>query len=410
MSGAPAGSQREQVARGALDDVRVLEVGDASGEYAGRLLAGFGADVVRVEPPGGAASRRVGPYAGDVRHPDRSLHFWHYNVGKRSAVIDLERDDGRALLVRLARHFDVVLAAGAYADLARWGVSDGTRLRAAHAATIVCTLTPFGLDGPWRDRPATDLTLMALGGTMAVSGYGPEDPPLTCAGWQAYQTASVYAVHGLLAALLVRDATGEGQDVEVSAHEAATSITEWHVPQVLFTGQVSRRAVLGLQFPARDGVWVSAIVPEFFGPHVLPRLAELTGDAALADPALATPEARPRLQARIAEALARFCAANDADTVYRAGQRAGFPWAPIRTPDEPLDDAHLHDRGFWVPVAHEDLGRDLLYAGAPFVAEKMAWRFARRPPRLGEHTVEVLVEAGIGAADVASLRAAGAVA
>jgi crotonobetainyl-CoA:carnitine CoA-transferase CaiB-like acyl-CoA transferase len=381
--------------RAALDDVRVLEVGDASGEYAGRLLAGLGADVVRVEPPAGAPSRRVGPFAGDAPDPDRSLHFWHYNVGKRSAVVDLETDAGRALLARLARRFDVILAAGAFADLVRWGLADGAALRAEHPATILVTLTPFGLDGPWRDRPATDLTLMALGGTMAVSGYGSDDPPLTCAGWQAWQTASVYAVHGLLGALLARDASGDGQDVEVSAHEAATSITEWHLPQALFTGQVSPRAVLGLQFPAKDGVWVSTIVPEFFGPHILPRLAEITGDAGLVDPALATPEGRPALQARIAASLARYCAANDADTVYRAGQRAGFPWGTIRTPDEPLDDAHLHDRGFWVPVRHEDLGRDLFYAGGPFVAERMPWRVARRPPRLGEHTAEVLAEAGV---------------
>lgn len=382
---------------GALDGVRVLEVGDASGEYAGRLLAGLGADVVRVEPPAGAASRRVGPFAGDERDPERSLYFWHYNVGKRSAVVDVETDAGRALLRRLARRFDVVLASGAFGALLRWQLTDGAALRAAHAPTILVTLTPFGLDGPWRDRPATDLVLMALGGTMAVSGYGLDDPPLTCAGWQAWQTASVYAVHGTLAAVLARDATGEGQDVEVSAHEAASSITEWHVPQALFTGQVSTRAVLGLQFPARDGVWVSTIVPEFFGPHVLPRLAEVTGDAGLVDPALSVPGARPRLQARIAEALARYCAAHDADAVYRAGQRAGFPWGVIRTPDEPLDDAHLHDRGFWVPVAHPELGRDLLYAGAPFVAERMAWRFPRRPPRLGEHTAEVLAEAGVAA-------------
>jgi len=106
-----------------------------------------------------------------------------------------------------------------------------------------------------RDRPATDLTLMALGGAMAACGYGAETPPLACGGWQAYQTASVYAVHGLMGAVLARDAGVSGQDVEVSIHEAATSITEWHVPQYRFAGQVSPRAVLGFQFLSRDGIW-----------------------------------------------------------------------------------------------------------------------------------------------------------
>lgn len=82
-----------------------------------------------------------------------------------------------------------------------------------------------------------------------------------------------------------------------------------------------------------------------------------------------------------------------ADEIYRAGQAAGFPWAPCRTPDENLSDAHLHDRGFWVPVHHPKLGRELLYAGAPFIAPACPWRFARRPPLLGEHTTEIFGEA-----------------
>ena len=399
---------------GVLDDLRVLEIADESGEYAGRLLAGMGAEVVKVEPPGGAPSRRIGPFLGDQPHPDRSLHFWHHNVGKRAATIALDVAAGRALLARLATTCDVVLAAGAAATLAARGLADGALLRRANPGLILATITPFGLDGPWRDRPATDLTLMALGGSMAVCGYGLDEPPLACGGWQAYQTACVYALHGVMGAVLARDRDGRGQDVEVSVHEASTSITEWHIPQYVFAGQVSPRAVLGLQFQAADGVWVSTIVPEFFGPHVVPRLLELLSedglDGPLRDPTLAAPTERRRFYERVAEALAAYCARHPADEVYRAGQRRGFPWAPIRTQDESLDDAHLHDRGFWVPVHHPELGRDFLYAGAPFIAPASPWRFARRPPLLGEHTAEVLAAAGVGEAEQAALRAAGAIA
>ena len=393
---------------GALADLRVLEVVDESGEYAGRLLAGMGADVVKVEPPGGAPSRRIGPFLDDVPHPDRSLHFWNYNVGKRAVAIDLDAPDGLALLRRVARVFDVVLAGGPAADLAARGVLDGETLRRAHPATIVVAITPFGTTGPWRDRPATDLTLMALGGAMAACGYGPEEPPLACGAWQAYQTACVYAVHGLMGAVLARDRTGRGQDVEVSIHEAATSITEWHVPQYRFAGQVSRRAVLGLQFLSRDGIWVSTIVPEFFGPHILPRLLELLAVDGLEAPVR---DAAPAVRmAAIRDALERYCTLHTADEVYRAGQRAGFPWAPIRTQDENLEDPHLHDRGFWIPVRHPELAREFLYAGGPFVMPAAPWRFARRPPLVGEHTAEVLAEAGIDAAEQTAFRRAGAIA
>jgi crotonobetainyl-CoA:carnitine CoA-transferase CaiB-like acyl-CoA transferase len=389
---------------GVLDDLRVLEIGDPSGEYAGRLLAGFGADVVKLEPPAGAASRRIGPFYGDAPHPDRSLHFWHYNVGKRAAALDLTHTDGRSLLGQLARAFDVIIAAGAPNDLDTIGLLNGT-LRRVNPRLIVVTITPFGLDGPWRDRPATDLTLMALGGTMAACGYGADTPPLTCAGWQAYQTACVYAVHGVLAAVLARDLTGIGQDVEVSIHEAATSITEWHVPQYVFTGLVSPRAVLGLQFLSRDGIMVSTIVAEFLGGGVIDRLCALLApdglDGALRDPAVRAD--RRRFHAAMVTALERYCSLHTAEELYRAGQSAGFPWAPCRTADENLDDAHLHDRGFWVPVYHPELGRQFFYAGAPFIAPACPWRVARRPPLLGEHTAEVLAEAGIDAASGASV-------
>jgi crotonobetainyl-CoA:carnitine CoA-transferase CaiB-like acyl-CoA transferase len=395
-----------------LDDLRILEVADPSGEYAGRLLACFGADAVKLEPPGGAKSRRIGPFYLDEPHPDRSLHFWHYNVGKRALALDLKHSDGRALLDRLAQSFDVVIAAGAPEGLAAMGLLDGDALRRVNPRLILVTITPFGLDGPWRDRPATDLTLMALGGSMAACGYGPDDPPLTCAGWQAYQTACVYAVHGLMGAVLARDLHGCGQDVEVSIHEAAASITEWHVPQYVFTGLVSPRAVLGLQFPARDGVMVSTIVAEFLGGQVLDRLCELLAadglDGPLRDPALRAD--RRRFYATMIGALERYCARHTADELYRAGQSAGFPWAPIRTADENLDDPHLNDRGFWVPVYHPELEREFLYAGAPFIAPACPGRFVRRPPLLGEHTAEVLGEAGVSPIELAKLAGARAIA
>jgi crotonobetainyl-CoA:carnitine CoA-transferase CaiB-like acyl-CoA transferase len=343
---------------------------------------------VKIEPPDGASSRRIPPFFEDRPHPDRSLHFWHYNVGKRSVVLDLQP----ALLARLVRTFDVVLSAGAPADLAARGALDGAALRAVNPSLVLVTITPFGLDGPWRDRPATDLTLMALGGAMAACGYGPDTPPLACGGWQAFQTAGVYAVHGLMGAVLARDAGAPGQDVEVSIHEAATSITEWHVPHYRFAGQVSPRAVLGLQFQARDGCWVSTIVPEFFGPHVLPRLVELLAadglDAAVRDAAAGGADgAHPRCARGVLRAPR--CRRD-----LSRGTAAGFPVGPDpHAGREPRRRAPPRPRLLGPGAPSRARPRSPL-RGGPFIMPASPWRFARRPPLLGEHTDEVLAEVG----------------
>jgi crotonobetainyl-CoA:carnitine CoA-transferase CaiB-like acyl-CoA transferase len=399
----------------ALADLRVLELADEQGEYCGRLLAGMGADVVKIEPPGGGRTRTYPPFASDAPHPDRSLHFWHANVGKRAVTLDVTHPAGRALLARLVATADVVVETFPPGHLDGLGIGPAA-LRAVRPALIVASITPFGQDGPYRDFPGTDLTAMALGGSAAVCGYGPgpdgryDTPPLVCEGNQALQTAAVYAAHGILAAVVHRDRGGGGQHVDVSIHEAAASITEWHVPAYVFGGTVVPRGILGLQCQARDGIWVSCIIPDFFGPHVTARLLEILApdglDAPLRDPALGAPERRAEFRRALEAAVTAFAARHDADEVYRTGQAQGLPWAPIRTPDETLDDPHLHDRGFFVDVAHPELGATYPYAGGPCVASATPWRFARRPPLVGEHNAEIFAgELALGAAELARLGA-----
>ncbi len=403
----------------ALAGVRVLEVADEQGEYCGRLLSGMGADVIKVEPPGGSSTRAYPPFAGDVVHHDRSLYFWHYNVGKRSVTMDILRPEGQRLFRRLAATAAVVVETFSPGQLDDLGVG-AVALRGADPGLIVASITPFGQGGPYRAFPGTDLTAMALGGSAAVCGYSPapdgayDTPPLVCEGNQALQTAAIYAAHGILAALLHREAGGSGQHVDVSVEEAAASITEWHVPMYTFADAVVPRGILGLQCRARDGVWVSCIIPEFFGPHVLETLLGLLDQDGLAGPLrdaqAGAADDRAEMRRRLEDAVAAFVARRDAEEVYRLGQSHGFPWAPVRTADEALDDPHLHDRGFFVEVRHEELDATYPYAGAPFVASRTPWWFARRPPLLGEHNAEVYgAELGMTAADMARLAAAGVI-
>ncbi len=139
-------------------------------------MADFGAHVTKIEPLGGVAERRVGPFYQDVEHLDRSLYFWHYNTSKRSITLNLEREEGRDLFRTLVATADVLLETTQPGTLAALGLTYES-LSAQNPSLVMCSLTPFGQDGPWRDYLTTDMLHLAGGGQMTGSGYQPEDDP-----------------------------------------------------------------------------------------------------------------------------------------------------------------------------------------------------------------------------------------
>lgn len=386
-----------------LDGIRVVEVTDQSAEYCGRMLAGLGADVVKVEPPGGAPSRAVGPFAGDEPGPDRSLAFWADNVRKRSIVLDTATATGAEALVALCRAADVLVHTLRPAEAAAIGLHSDA-LASAAPQLVVCAVTPFGSSGPWADYQADDLVLMALGGSMAACGYGPaadgsyDTPPLASHGDQAWRTASTYAAIAVMAALWWRDNGGAGQFVDVSAHECSASMTEWHLMTYLCSGFPFRRAPQPT-LTAADGRQVAALNPDFLGPHVFAHMLEMLerqGVAGpLSDPEFADPVYRSSHYGEVWRAMKRLAEGNDGETLYRLGQQAGLPWGVIRSPEEVLDDRHLQARGHFVALEHPEERRTVTYPGAPFLAPGSPWRMTRRPPLLGEHTAEVAAEWGV---------------
>ena len=346
------------------------------------------AGIIVVEPPTGSFRRHQGPWAGDAEgDPNASLPFWHFNVGKRSVVFNLD-DDGSADLARLCRSADVVVHTFGASAAAGRGLDQST-LTTDHPGLITCAITAFGLTGPWSDYVADDLVLMALGGSMATCGYGLSDPPLACWGDQAWLTAATYGAIAVLSALEYRAVSGEGQLIDVSAHQASASMTEWHVMTYLCTGTPMAR----FRHPtvtARDGKQVAALIPDFLGPHVFEGLrAMLLADGVagpLADPAFEDPRHRARNYYELMAATDRLGQRHDGEELFRMGQAAGLPWGVIRSPDEVLDDRHLRQRGHFVDID------GVTHVGAPFVAGASPFCFRVPPPTLGQHTEEVLAE------------------
>ncbi|MGH8014542.1 MAG: CaiB/BaiF CoA transferase family protein [Candidatus Binataceae bacterium] len=411
----------------ALADTFILECGDEHGEFAGVLLAGLGADVIKLEGKRGSNSRRLGPFTTPDRDPEHSLFFSRYNLGKKSVSLDVDHPAAKEVLERLAARADAIIDSGEAHAVAR-RLEHYREMQKANPRLIVCTLTPFGLDGPYRDLKMTDLTHLALGGVMASCGYDPQPdgtydtPPIAPEMWQAYHIAGEYAVISITAALNFRELTGEGDCIDLSIHEAVSTCTEVAIPTYIYTGEVVRRqtgrhAAENRTRPwlrrARDGRYVKAFL--FWSGHEARVIAQMLNEVGI-EHDLDSESYRELRQRSPSEAHAHFSAMVDklvasmtAEEVYHRAQAKGLLWASVRYPEENIDDPHFQARGTFQPIDHPELGHALNYpVSVATDGHSRVTEFAHGAPRLGEHTSEVLSRAGFSAAEIASLTGQGA--
>ena len=234
----------QQELPGPLAGLRVVELTNAIGQWCGKLMADLGADVIKVEPPGGAEERQVGPFYRDEPHPDRSLYFWHYNTSKRGITLNLNHEAGREVFRHLVDSADLLLESMPPGHLESLGLGYGS-LSADHPGLIMCSLTPFGQDGPWRDykrhRPDPARGRRPDGGLRLLRGGRPRGDADRPGGGNAWHMGSHYAYIAALAAVRHQRITGQGQYIDVSVHEACALTTEMHMSTYIYTGQVARR-------------------------------------------------------------------------------------------------------------------------------------------------------------------------
>ena len=410
---------------GPLGDLRVIEVGGEIGEWCGKLMADLGADVIKIEPPGGAAEREIGPFYQDVADAERSLHFWHYNTSKRGVTLRLGSEDGRALFRRLVATADVLLESLPPGELASRGLSYA-ELAELNPGLVVCSLTPFGQDGPWRDYKTSDLIHLAAGGQMGECGYDEEDmpgqPPIAPGGGNAWHIGSHFAYIAILGALFDRGATGEGQYIDASVHDACALTTEGGVTQWIYGQQVVRRQTgrhaaaqptPPAQFLCGDGRYVNTLALSLqMNPPGVQRLAEWFDSHGLAedllDPKYGDPEVLAESVPHVLDVMTKFMAALPSETLYHEGQQRGFALGPIRAPEEVMEDEHFRDRGFFVEVEHPEIRRTLTYPGAASIYGASPGQIYRPAPRIGEHNADVYGELGLSSLDLAALREGGA--
>jgi crotonobetainyl-CoA:carnitine CoA-transferase CaiB-like acyl-CoA transferase len=401
-----------------LGGCRVLDLADLSGAVCGRILADLGADVVKVERPGGEADRLRPPFIGGHANADRSIPWLAANVNKRGVTLDLGSAEGRALFARLAATARIVVESSAPGRLAALGL-DG-----ALAGAIVVSITPYGQDGPLAGVPGSDLEVTAASGSLWLAGEEGRAPVRTSQPQSPYWSG-MYGAMGALVALQA----GAAQRVDVSAQAAMTTV---HPPAPVWwdiahedhgrTGPfLLGRSVVGSRFrnlwPCADGFVSFAIQGGPIGRHTGRMLAEWMAERGSATPAIAgidwdtfdnTTLTQPQVDA-IEAAIAPFLAGLTKAEFYSEVVRRRMLGYPVGDPSDAIADPQLAARDFWRTMAPSEGLGPLPFPGGFALFDGERPEVACPAPRAGQHNAEVYGELGIEPAELARLRAAGTV-
>ena len=393
---------------GVLEGVRVLDLGHhVSGPFCSKLLADYGADVIKVEPPAGEVARAAGPFVGDTPHPEKSVPFLYLNSNKRGITLDVGSDTGRNILAALAANADVLVENHPPQEAPSLGLDYAT-LSAANPAMVVTSITAFGQTGPYRDYQSTDIISCALSGLMYHSGDSDREP-LRNALDQSLYVAGANAAAATLVAVFQRLSTGSGQHVDVSVVECLATHLVQAVPYYSYMGAIKgRRAVTGSGFeelmPAKDGY----VVPSVQGSQPWSVVADLIGLDALQDHRFSTGSGRiehgEELKGLLIEGLSKW----ERHPLFQESGERRLVFGMAQDAGDLYDCPHLAAREFFVEVEHAVAGT-ARYPGGGACLSEGGFEMHRAAPLLGEHNAEILGDLGYSAEDLVSLRGLGVI-
>ena len=379
--------------RSALSGVRVLDMSGELAAYGTRLLVDLGADVVRIEPPGGAAIRRAPPL-----HQEQSFAQLFLDAGKRSVVLDLAEPEGRRQMERLVASADLLFEDGPPGALAAHSFG-WDRVRGLNPGLSLVQVTPFGQEGPFRDWCADELILWAMGGMLQLTGY-PDRRPLIPGAQIAHYFVGAFAAVAAVATLHARDRIGRGQRVDISAYEVLITCGGEGMPGQLesltpLPGRVGSRALVATPYSyyhCRDRlVCLLALMADHW--TALARwVHEETGIEEVLDERLAvSPLLRADFNDEIEGYINALTRRYDADPFCLEAQRRGIPAAPVNPVGATLVDAHLAAQGYWAELDQPGFGT-VRWPGPPYRLSASPALRQRPAPALGEHTELVLGE------------------
>lgn len=414
--------------RGLLEGYRVLDLTNELGWLAGKIMGDLGADVIKVEMPGGDLGRNIGPFYHDILDPDKSLTWWAYNNNKRGITLDITKETGRSLFRRLATKADFILESFAPGYLAENGLGYA-ELSQLNSALILVSVTPFGQTGPYSDYKASDLEMMATSGLMTLFG-SPDRPPVRVAVPQSYMWAGMNAAMSALIANYSRGLTGKGQKIDVSAQASCLwAVTPAQAHWDLLQRDLSRdgefitgRSVTGAKMRAiykcKDGYINFILYGGSAGKATNKALVAWMQEVEMAPQfliekdwdkfniAVVTQEEIDEIEIPIAAFL---LTKTKSDFFNNAIKRRMLGY-PVASAQDIVSDPQLMDRGFWQVVEHPELGVTISYPGAFGQFSTASCGIKRRAPLIGEHNHEIFeTELGLSTIDVIRLKESGVI-
>ena len=413
---------------GLLSPYRVLDLSNELGFLCGKILGDLGADVIKIEPPGGDPARRFGPFYGDQPDPEKSLFWFGFNNNKRGITLNLESARGRELFAQLVAKADFVIETftPGYLDSLNLGY---TALAKINSRLVLTSITPFGQTGPYSKFKASDIEIMALSGCMSLTG-DPDRPPLRVTFPQSYGWTGSYAAMGALTAHYHRELTGEGQQVDVSAQACllwafSHAHTFWDLNRQVekragsfMTGRSITGAKMRVFWPCQDGYLNFIIYGGEAGRRTNQALVEWMDSKGMApdslkqkdwkafDIAQVGQEEIDRMEEPIESFFKGVTKAEFFKEVVKR-QMLGYPVASVK---EIFADPQHEARSFWQTIEHPELQTSFEYPGGFAKFSDGACQIWRRAPLIGEHNQEIYgQELGMSPAQIAELKKQGVI-
>lgn len=407
-----------------LNSARVLDLTDEKGSLCGKILADLGADVIKIEKPGGDRSRNIGPFYNNEADPGKSLFWFAYNLNKRSITLDIEKKDGQDLFRRLASKADFIIESFpvGYLDNLTLGY---TAISEINPRIVVTSITPFGQIGPYKDFKASDLVVMAMGGFMYITG-NPDGPPLRVSVPQAYFMASSHAAAASMAANYYRQVTGEGQHVDVAAQQCVLAeltnvVPLWELNQTILKRAGSYMAgrwkgvKQRLLWPCKDGYVIFYVMGGVAGARTNRNMFKWMGEENMAPDyfldfaweELDMAQQSEGMQELIEKPIGEFFLTHTKNELYTEGQKRDIIIGQVSSPHDLLTDPQLNAREYWTDIQHDELGTTIKYPGPFLKASETPLQITRRAPLIGEHNLEIYeVELGLSRDMICALKEA----